>query len=587
MSKIKTRTSLYIMVSILSGAISLTTLNAISNTVSAKNVDYKVNLESSLVVTVPTNTVVLDINPTTSAFSSKDLGVTVGTNNPTGYTLTMSADSTDLTKTTGTAAVIPTLETLAGGYTESTFTVNHWGYKLPTTNYLPFATNVQLDSTDAPTVSKTSTVTFGAKANVEQPAGAYELEINFAAVANYVPPTPFSLYDSVAALSKGKNTEPATSHFSWTSITTPTSTAADSIEDTSTSGVFEWDGQDSNNGSQKIYFYRGILETSAGSGTYGSNGSANAYPNYVKLSNNTCWRIVRTTSTGGVKMMYNGMWNSGTSTCANTTTSAQLTTSPFNNASATVANVPYTGLQYQNIHAVGYTYSNLATGATTATSISTIFGSNSSYTTANTNSSIIKQYLESWYGSNMTAYTDKLEGDAGYCNDRTLNTGTSWTTPLADSDTIVPYGTSGMKTYYFGSYIRNANSSTFSPTLTCPRGKVDLYSYTSNAGNGNGQLTYPVALLTADEASLAGNGWNNSFSAYNANSYLRSGSDFWLLSPSTRNSSGNARGFSVFSSDSLYYSFVDSTYGVRPVISLSSGTTVLGSGTATDPWVVQ
>ena len=585
MSKIKTRTSLYIMVGILSGAISLTTLNAISNTVFAENVDYKVNLESSLVVAVHTNTVVLDINPATSAFSSKDLGVTVGTNNPTGYTLTMSADSTDLTKTTGTAAVIPTLEELSGGYTESNFTVNHWGYKLPTTNYLPFATSVQLDSTDAPTVSKTSTVTFGAKANVEQPAGAYELEINFAAVANPLLPT--LLYNNIASLSKGKNTEPATSHFSWTEITKPTSEIPSA--DTSTSGVFEWDGMtagngvDSNGGSQKIYFYRGILN-SDGSGTYGSDGSANAYPNYVKLANNTCWRIVRTTSTGGVKIIYNGTWRNGT--CADTG-GFVLTTSPFNTASTTASGTTYTGLQYQNIHAVGYTYSSLAAGTESATPISTIFGSNSNYATTNTNSSIIKQYLDSWYSTNMTDYTSKLEGDAGYCNDRSLNTGTSWTTPLTDSDTIVPYGTTGLTSYYFGSYIRNANSSTFSPTLTCPRGKVDLYSYANNAGNGNGQLTYPVALLTADEASLAGNGWNNSFSAYNANSYLRSGSVFWLLSPDVRDSYGYAVGFSVVSGGKLSNGSVYNAYGVRPVISLAPGTTVLGSGTATDPWEVQ
>ncbi|MBQ8156350.1 hypothetical protein IJ101_01000 [Candidatus Saccharibacteria bacterium] len=589
MSKIKTRTSLYIMVGILSGITSLTATSVVSNAVFAKNVDYKVNLESSLVVTVPTNTVVLDINPATSAFSSKNLGVTVGTNNPTGYTLTMSADGTDLTKTTGTAAVIPTLEELSGGYTESTFTVNHWGYKLPTTNYLPFATSVQLDSTDAPTVSKTSTVTFGAKANVEQPAGAYELEISFAAVANPLLPT--LLYDNIASLSKGKNTDPATSHFSWTEITEPTSEIPSA--DTSTSGVFEWDGMtagngiDSNGGNQKIYFYRGILETSAGSGTYGSDGSANAYPNYVKLANNTCWRIVRTTSTGGVKIIYNGMWNESTSTCANAITAAQLTVSPFNTDSATVADVPYTGLEYRNIHAVGYTYSSLAAGTESATPISTIFGSTGDDTTTNTNSSIIKQYLESWYNANMTAYTSKLEGDAGYCNDRTLNTGTSWTTPLVDTDTIIPYGTTGMTQYYFGSYPRNMIRSTFSPTLTCPRGKVDLYSYTNNAGNGNGQLTYPVALLTADEASLAGNGYNNSYSAYNANSYLRSGWVFWLLSPYSRYSGGSIHGFQVSLGGNLVSSGVIGANGVRPVISLAPGTTVLGSGTATDPWEVQ
>ena len=397
------------------------------------------------------------------------------------------------------------------------------------------------------------------------------------------------LYDKVAALSKGKNTD-SSSHFSWTEITAPTTTSP--ATDTSTSGVFEWDGKnggagiDSNGGSQKIYFYRGILN-SDGSGTYGSDGSANAYPNYVKLANNTCWRIVRTTSTGGVKIIYNGMWNDSTSTCTNITTSAQLTTSPFNNTSATVAGTFYTGLQHQNIHAVGYTYSSLAAGTTAATPISTIFGSTGNDTTTNTNSSIIKQYIEDWYEDNMTAYTSKLEGDAGYCNDRTLNEGTSWTTPLTDSDTIVPYSTSSMTQYYFGSRIRNVGASIFSPTLTCPRGKVDLYSFANNAGNGNGQLTYPVALLTADEASLAGNGWIGT-SAYNAKSYLHSGSAFWLLSPSNHGTLGYAYGILVGSDGGLGYSFVYYATGVRPVISLSSGTRIhSGSGTATDPWVVQ
>jgi hypothetical protein len=346
-------------------------------------------------------------------------------------------------------------------------------------------------------------------------------------------------------------------------------------------------GVDSNGGSQKIYFYRGILETDEGTGTYGSDGSANAYPNYVKLANNTCWRIVRTTSTGGVKIIYNGTWKNNT--CVNTQTAAQLTDSPFNDTSATVFGTTYNGLQYQNIHAVGYTYSNLAAGTESATPISTIFGSTGNDTTTNTKSSIIKQYIEDWYEDNMTAYTSKLEGDAGFCSDRSLYASTSGGTPLTDSTKIIPYGTidsTGLTEYYFGSYLRNANQSTFSPTLTCPRGKVDLYSLASNAGNGNGQLTYPVALITADEASLAGSGWNNSFSAYNANSYLRSGSLYWSLSPSNRLSYGGVEFFGRMDGG-IGNAIVGGPFGVRPVISLSSGTQVLGSGTATDPWVVQ
>ena len=406
------------------------------------------------------------------------------------------------------------------------------------------------------------------------------------------------LYDIVADQSKGKNTV-ASSGFSWTSISKPTSIVPSL--DTSSSGVFEWDGVsggggvDSNGGDQKIYFYRGILDTTLTS--YGSDGLADAYPNYVKLSNNTCWRIVRTTSTRGVKMIYNGTWGDTTAnSCANNTGKAQTRynnadlTVPFNNSSSTVAGKTYSGLEYHNIHAVGYTFTSSVAPSTTSTKTpAELFGASPDGSATNDQPSIMKQYVEDWHSSTMTDYTNKLEGDAGFCQDRRLNTGETWTTPLAeDSNTIVPYGTSGLTQYYFGAYPRNTQASTFNPLLTCPRGKVDLYSYSNNAGNGNGQLTYPTALLTADEASLAGDGWNNSFSAYNANSFLRSGSNFWLLSPNNRNSGGPARGFLLGSSGALGNDRgVGSAYGVRPAISLTSGTVpVSGTGTATDPWIV-
>jgi hypothetical protein len=157
------------------------------NNVFAETIDYNVNIEPSLVVTIPSNTVELNINPVTTQFNSADLSVTVGTNNATGYTLTMSSDSTELSKA-GSTDTIPTLETLAGGYPETDFTVNHWGYKLSTaTNYLPFATSNELDVTDAPTNSKTSIVNFAAKADLSKPAGTYKLAIDFAAVANPLP----------------------------------------------------------------------------------------------------------------------------------------------------------------------------------------------------------------------------------------------------------------------------------------------------------------------------------------------------------------------------------------------------------------
>ena len=401
-----------------------------------------------------------------------------------------------------------------------------------------------------------------------------------------------TLYDEVAVMSKGKQT------LAQLQKTIAVPTSADRTEDTSNSGVYEYDpsefgtASDAENTST-IYYYRGVLENAVGS--YGSDGSAVTYPNYVILDANgtkdtsdTCWRIVRTTGSGGVKMIYNGKWTG--STCANATTNAHLTTKAFNGTSST----------NKQMVRVGYTYnSTYATNIAQSGTIAQIFGTNSTPSVNDTRSTI-KEYIEdTWYADNMTAYTRILEPSAGYCNDRTMNTTTNWTTPLTEDSTIAAtYGTSGLQVYYFGAYVRNMNS-VQKPSLTCAkysnvdRSTVDLYRYngTNNAAGSTtaNYLKYPAALLTADELSFAGSGSSTATdgSSYNANSYLRSGDSFWLLSPYSRHSIGRAGGFALYLNGYLNDSVVNRAYGVRPAISLKPGTTATsGTGIATDPWVV-
>lgn len=386
-------------------------------------------------------------------------------------------------------------------------------------------------------------------------------------------------------------------------ITTPTS--SDPSTDTSNSGVFAYNSSafgassDASN-DHTIYYYRGILDSninpsSSASPNYGSNGDSAYYQNYVRLGD-TCWRIVRTTGSGGVKMIYNGSYSGGNTanSCANTQGNAQPASAKYNDASSTVAGTTYTGLYYQNMHAVGYTYSNVPDSTTTNTTLSTLLGSSGNDTTTNTNDSIIKKYIETgWYQQNMTNYTSLLEPNAGYCNDRTVFDNTSPYTQQAESTNVIPYGNgiSDLTQYNFGSYTRNyVVNATRTLTLSCPRGVVDLYS-TTTASGGNGQLTYPVALITADEAALSGSGGRTSASTYSSNyssgSFLRSGSAFWLLSPYIRGMFGGAYGFSLRTNGAFNGDYVYNTYGVRPSISLKLGTTASsGSGTATDPWVV-
>ncbi len=379
---------------------------------------------------------------------------------------------------------------------------------------------------------------------------------------------------------------------------TDTNTGIQAAITTSNSGVFKYnstvfgtdsDAEKEGGGKYDIYYYRGILDSNLDgtTSTYGSNGDGATWPNYVKLGD-TCWRIVRTTGSGGVKMVYNGLYSGGTTanSCANATTNAQVTTKAFNGTSFT----------YRQIVRVGYTYnSTYATNTAQSDTIANIFGTNSTPTVNNTRSDI-KTYIEdTWYANNMTAWTSILEASAGYCNDRTMNTTTSWTTPLAESSTIAAtYGTSGLQAYYFGAYPRNMNAAQ-PPSLTCAkysnvdRSTVDLYRYVANSTGVSNELKYPVALLTADELSFAGSGSSTAAngSAYHANSYLRSGSDFWLLSPSDRYSNGYAYGFRLYSYGLLYYNGVSSADGVRPAISLDHETAIeSGDGTAVSPWVI-
>ena len=185
---------------LLSGFLALPLSHLFVPSVYADNLDFTVNITPSLTVTIPESTVSLN---------SQDLSITVGTNNPTGYTLSMTSTSTDLTRTIpfsdGSFATLSTLDTLSGGYTEDTFTTNRWGYKLGNNNYQPFALTNTINSSSSPVNADTTNLTFGAKVDFEQAEGdttnltfgakvdfeqaegTYELSLSFTAVANVVP----------------------------------------------------------------------------------------------------------------------------------------------------------------------------------------------------------------------------------------------------------------------------------------------------------------------------------------------------------------------------------------------------------------
>ena len=265
--------------------------------------------------------------------------------------------------------------------------------------------------------------------------------------------------------------------------------------------------------------------------------AGNATDNWVKFGKNASnqdlyWRIIRTNSDGSVRLLYHG-----TSTTA---TDAYIGTSAFNSS-------------FDNIAYVSYMYGSL--------------GSISS-ARENTNNSTIKTTIDNWYISNLEAkgYTKYLSTTAVYCNDRSIS-----------SDSI-----------NFGAFTRLGTNKT--PSYDCAATED---KFTVDTSTGNGKLTYPIALMTADEVSFAGGlyGTNAPTWYYNCANGSSTGSTWWwLLSPFIWNGT-YASVFSVGGSSNpgrLNYNYVNSNNGVRPALSLKSCVKYSsGDGSANEPYTIK
>lgn len=566
------------------------------------NIGFTFNPTISL--SVSDDLVISNLTPGSSA-DSNIITVGVATNAAYGYTLTSTVGNENnnttrnLVNTADNTKTFTSLDFSSSITNKDNLSPNTWGYSYSSDSGTTWANYSGLplygDSVHVATLIDTNdaadsdSVQFkiAAKAGATQASGVYTNIVNFYAVAKPKPPY---LYDEVEKQSKG-------------TLAANNVSLSDEITKAN-SGVYEYDpsvygvSSDASN-NKKIYFYRGILDDVTGN--YGSDGDGKAYPNYVILSDtgtkattDTCWRIVRTTGSGGVKMIYNGTWTG--ITCANATTAAQIrSTAKITAGNTTIFTSPFNGDFSTNRQAVrvGYTYdNNYAANDTTNRTLATLFGTNES--DSNTTNSIIKTNIEAWYSNNLSGYTSILETSAGYCGDRTVYDTSNVLQP--ESLEIPQYSTSTTQ-YKFGARTRNVTTAQVS-SLTCAtyddgitsvnRSKVDLYS-TKGSPTGNGRLSKPIALLNADEVFFAGLSRNEGAqgSLYNANSYLRSGNSFWLLSPCWRYSSGGAGVFFLDSSGSNSNDNVDFDFGVRPVISLKLGTYYSdGTGIATDPWII-
>ena len=306
--------------------------------------------------------------------------------------------------------------------------------------------------------------------------------------------------------------------------------------DTNGKGIYIRSGTE--NDTNPIYYFRGAVDNN------------NVY------FGGFCWKIVRTTETGGIKMIYNGVPTSGS--CGSGTTSQ---------SNSSIGNSRFNLGRSDGVKHIGYIYDN--SGVET--------------------DSTIKSYIDNWYtgtgtfsslaGNSLSNYESYLE-DTIFCNDKSTHAYSEFT-----SEEQSAFYFQSTTTIYGPTY-RLAKKT--GPSVTCPNNSD---AYTKSNTLGNGKLANPVGLLTSDEIWLAGEGtynYGNSGTGYkNQTYYLQNNSSWWSLSPCSLSGS-SAEMWRVESSGGIQFiAFTDRAYGVRPVVSLKPGTVFSGDGTGENPYTVE
>ena len=272
----------------------------------------------------------------------------------------------------------------------------------------------------------------------------------------------------------------------------------------------------------------------------------NVTNNYVKFAG-FYWRIIRINGDGTVRVIYDG-----TSAHKNgeSSTDRHIGTSLFSSFGKDNAYV-------------GYMYG--AAGA-------------SSYTEAhkNSNNSAIKIYIDNWYKNNIlnTKYEEYIV-DNIFCNDRSLASNHSSDYPNT--------GYSTDNTAYRWFYLGNSSYNNKKMFLTCPQ-KSDAFTV-DNTVHGNGDLKYPIGLISTDEGFLAGGGGQDTLGTADTNFYLYTGYEYWSMTPNRLEKNSNSM-INIINNMGYtsYGQNVETTSYVKPVINLTPNVLELGDGTASNPY---
>ena len=347
--------------------------------------------------------------------------------------------------------------------------------------------------------------------------------------------------------------------------------------------------------------------------------------------NNYCWKMVRTTETDGVKLIYNGVYKEDTK-CNNTGTDVYLeingTTFNINGNSPAYVGYMY-GTVYESTikqtsafgtyyygsdvtwNGTTYTLNDAESGAiddmysklnskhytcfSTGTSCSTVYyiyyffyrdnavGGiiNKAHYITLTNGKKIENALDEMLNYNTTNSNIKMVIDDWYKNNMTNITEHLENAIYCNNrhiDSLGGWNPSGgelTNMLQFNDYNENVLR------LTC-QDKEDQFTLKVESGGelgyGNNTLDYPIGLLTSKEATLAYGG--------SSTNYLNNGDYYWLLSPAIL-SINKAIVYNFYYSGLSNLGYVNDAHGTRPAISLKKNIKISGgTGEIENPYTI-
>ena len=282
----------------------------------------------------------------------------------------------------------------------------------------------------------------------------------------------------------------------------------------------------------------------------------NVIDNYVSFADKT-WRIVRINGDGTIRLILDDVAKDSSGNTITTT----FNTNKDDNAY------------------VGYMYGTA--GSTTYDA-----------THENKNDSTVKIAVDKWYEDNLKINYTSYLSDTLFCGDKTIaKSGIGGFATQEGYGTNVTYYSSTERLMYSSARI---DITTSTPTFKCAEKANDNYSrYTTaksilpDGKETNGNLKYPIGLLTADEVAYAGvyKYFQTNKKYYLYNSSITSG--WLLLSPSAHDKGDNSLECLVdVSGGNITLDLVSNSYAFRPTVNLKADIKFTGIGTSTDPYKI-